>query len=498
MKIKSIFLTVLFFISILFVQSCDTTEITNPTIDPAADDPTASLPASDDPTKSGIHFKLVDAPDDNYDQVMVDIIDFQYQRDDESGWVSFDGYPMGSGSNMVDLTELIAGTSHVLADEEIEPGLFSKVRIVLGDKNYLVLANEDGEEVPLKTPSAQQSGLKIHVDTDLQAGYSYEFVLDWDVQKSIVKAGNSGIYNLKPVIRAHTEINAGDISGMVYEMDGDAKVPLEGAIIEVYDSNGEYYTSSTAHLDGKYLISTVPIGEYKLVSTYTLGAYVYNEKTAANVSVEKDEITTQDFELTKKTIEVVGRVADNAENEADSGEMPLESAIVKIYFIEENNSETMVTEATSISDGSFSEMLDLRPGNYVAYAMLDGYLDANPIYFVILADSLSPFDIGSLFLDKNVGSIDGMVVASADDSPLGGVMVTVYMEGDIDTPIGDPVYTSNADDVTKGSFIISDLPPGNYILKATQTDYTEGQSGVIEVIFDTTANAGTISLTVSS
>ncbi len=72
--------------------------------------------------------------------------------------MSFDGYPVESGSNMVDLTELIAGTSHVLADEEIEPGLFSKVRIVLGDMNSLVLADENGEEgetVPLKTPSAQ-------------------------------------------------------------------------------------------------------------------------------------------------------------------------------------------------------------------------------------------------------------------------------------------------------------------------------------------------------
>ena len=39
--------------------------------------------------------------------------------------------------------------------------------------------------------------------------------MDWDVQKSIVKAGNSGNYNLKPVIRVTAEANSGTISGRI-------------------------------------------------------------------------------------------------------------------------------------------------------------------------------------------------------------------------------------------------------------------------------------------
>jgi len=496
MKIKSIFLTVLFLISILFIKSCDTTETNNPANDPTADDPTASLPTTNDPTKSGIQFKLVDAPDDNYLQVWVDIIDFQYQRDDESGWVSFDRYPVESRSNMIDLTELIAGTSHVLADEEIDPGLFSKVRIVLGDNNYLTIeGEEEGEMIQkdLKTPSAQQSGLKIHVDTDLQAGYSYTFVLDWDVQKSIVKAGKSGNYNLKPVIRAHTEINAGDISGMVYEMDGDGEVTLEGVLVEVYDSNGDSVTTTETNETGAFVVQTLPIGTYNLKFSYS-SEYVYDDEMIESVVVVKDETTDVGIiYMEKSTGSIKGRVADMLETEEGAEEMPLESATVEVYM-KDNDNEMFIVETTSDEMGEF-KVEELLPGTYIVKVMIASYIDVETEMFEVFIDTET--DLGDIHLKKNVGSIEGRVAASADDSPLGGATVTVYLEGDLVNPIGDPVTTS-AEDETKGNFNISDLPPGNYILKATLKDYNDGQSGVIQVIFDTTANTGTISLTASS
>jgi len=206
MKIKSIFLAVFFVISFFLIQSCNTT---NDGIDP------------NNNTTSRIQLKLVDAPGD-YDQVWVDIINVQYNRnDDDAGWTSFEGFPVVEGTHMIDLTELIAESTHILADEEIESGMLSKVRLVLGGNNYLILEGEDdevGEEIPLKTPSAQQSGLKLHLDTELVAGYSYTFILDWDVQKSIVKAGNSGIYNLKPVIHVIAEANSGTLFGRIAEL----------------------------------------------------------------------------------------------------------------------------------------------------------------------------------------------------------------------------------------------------------------------------------------
>ncbi|HAZ25659.1 MAG TPA: hypothetical protein DCY95_14560, partial [Algoriphagus sp.] len=70
----------------------------------------------------------------------------------------------------------------------------------------------------LKTPSAQQNGLKIKVNQPIEGGQSYNLVIDFDVAKSIVVAGNSGNIILKPVLRAYLEEAAG-ISGLVLPLD---------------------------------------------------------------------------------------------------------------------------------------------------------------------------------------------------------------------------------------------------------------------------------------
>ena len=57
-----------------------------------------------------------------------------------------------------------------------------------------------GTETALTTPSGQQSGLKMNVDIDVAADKVADVVLDFDACKSVVKRGNSGQYNLKPVI----------------------------------------------------------------------------------------------------------------------------------------------------------------------------------------------------------------------------------------------------------------------------------------------------------
>ena len=96
--------------------------------------------------------------------------------------------------------------------------MLKQFRLVLSDNNTLLLENET-TPIHLDTPSAQQSGLKLKLDTALEPGFSYTFILDWDVHKSIVKAGNSGKYILKPVIRVNTEVNSGSISGKVIGED---------------------------------------------------------------------------------------------------------------------------------------------------------------------------------------------------------------------------------------------------------------------------------------
>lgn len=100
----------------------------------------------------------------------------------------------------------------MLGENEIPSGTISQIRLVLGDRNSLVV---DGDSVALTTPSAQQSGLKLQVHTTLEPELAYDVLLDYDATQSIVKAGNSGKYNLKPVIRVFVEQSTGSIKGTV-------------------------------------------------------------------------------------------------------------------------------------------------------------------------------------------------------------------------------------------------------------------------------------------
>ncbi len=235
-----------------------------------------------------VQLKLIDAPGD-YIEVNVEIVDIQYNSSEsKEGWVSFtpeNGYPI-----QVDLTQLIAGNSLLLADQVISSGMLKQIRLILSDNNTITYLGVDNEPVTthLDTPSAQQSGLKLKINTELESGFSYNFILDWDVQKSIVKAGNSGKFNLKPVIRVNTEVNSGSVMGIITgDVDGDeidGAVPLAGVNVGVYTPDNVYITGSLTNENGDFIIQGLDAGEYKIgIEHY--GFDPYNSTDAILVEV---------------------------------------------------------------------------------------------------------------------------------------------------------------------------------------------------------------------
>ena len=217
-------------------------------------------------TTSRVQLKLVDAPGD-YEEVNVEILDVLYNStEDEEGWTSIT--PDDFKPIIVDLTKLVAGNELLLTDVLIPSGMLQQIRLVLGENNTLVIEGEE-DPIDLDTPSAQQSGLKLKINTELEPGYSYTFILDWDVQKSIVKAGNSGKYNLKPVIRVNAEVNSGSIMGKVVGKpivsDGtDGTVPLPDAQVSVYTIDEVYITGTTTNNNGDFIVQGLDAGDYKI------------------------------------------------------------------------------------------------------------------------------------------------------------------------------------------------------------------------------------------
>lgn len=204
---------------------------------------------------STISVKLMDAPGD-YEHVYVDVVDVMVKindtSDDDSGWQSLDAINPG----IYDLLELTGGVNVLLADDyEVPSGTLNQIRLILGEENTIVI---DGETFPLTTPSAQQSGLKIQVNEALLPNIAYTFLLDFDVDESIVNAGNSDNIILKPVIRATVEATTGTISGNV--------LPLNTQI-EVSASNATDTISAYTDVDGNFLLVGLNPGIYTVTIT---------------------------------------------------------------------------------------------------------------------------------------------------------------------------------------------------------------------------------------
>lgn len=215
----------------------------------------------DNENTARVQLKMVDAPGD-YLEVNVEIIDIQYNTtDSEDGWQSFtpaSGYPIN-----VDLTQLVAGNSLLLTDQIIPAGMLKQIRLVLSDNNTLKIEGVDNL-IHLDTPSALQSGLKLNLNSELQPGFSYTFILDWVVQESVVEAGTSGTYNLKPVIRVNAEANSGSISGNVIETIETIPTPKPNVTVQVYTTDDVFVTDTQTDDSGNFMIQGLEGGTYKL------------------------------------------------------------------------------------------------------------------------------------------------------------------------------------------------------------------------------------------
>ena len=131
-----------------------------------------------------------------YESVNIDIqkvsIHISSDSSANSGW-----FDLETNTGVYDLLDYTAGNDTLIAfDTRLQTQNISQIRLLLGNNNTIV---DDGKTYELETPSGQTSGLKVQVHADLKAGFAYKILLDFDVEKSIIKTGN-GKYKLKPVI----------------------------------------------------------------------------------------------------------------------------------------------------------------------------------------------------------------------------------------------------------------------------------------------------------
>ncbi len=213
-----------------------------------------------------LRMSITDAPSCGYDAVNITVDKVSVNQnasagDGDAGWVDIPVSP----PQRIDLLGLQNGVLFTLGQTPLATGTYTQMRLVLASNSGAdPLANSvvptGGEETALTTPSAQQSGLKANVDIAVAANQLADFVIDFDACKSVVKAGNSGKYILKPVI----EVVPNFISGV----QGYVDLSLAGGSTLVsLEQDGLVVKSTVPDLTGKFVLEPVAPGTYDLVIT---------------------------------------------------------------------------------------------------------------------------------------------------------------------------------------------------------------------------------------
>jgi len=199
-----------------------------------------------------LQLRLTDNPPPDIKEVWVDIRQVEIIGAEGSSPIILDGVHAG----VYNLLELTDGKDTILADALIPSGTISQIRLILGENNYLITSS--GEKISLKTPSAQQSGLKVQLHQEVTGGMLYRLTLDFDVARSIVFAGSSDNVILKPVLRVISFVpSGGNISGVV----APESVLTSVVAIQGIDTIASTFSNTVT---GAYYIKDIPAGSYSL------------------------------------------------------------------------------------------------------------------------------------------------------------------------------------------------------------------------------------------
>jgi len=230
-------------------------------------------------TSSGdVAISLTDAATDEYNAVYVTIAAVQVH-------ISIDTWKVILRPNETfNLLELVNGVREEIGIASLPEGSYTQMRLVIGEMpgegiNILSEAHpyanhgidSTNVEHELKIPSGYQSGIKIVHGFEINANQTTELILDFDASKSVVQAGSSGNWLLKPTIKVLDTKLYSIITGTVKESGGG---PVEGALVsaQTYDIGASdinnmvvVQTSTISNEDGWYKLFLEP-GAYRFVA----------------------------------------------------------------------------------------------------------------------------------------------------------------------------------------------------------------------------------------
>lgn len=255
---------------------------------------------------------LTDSSTDQYQAVYVTIARVEVHHDGDGSWET-----VAEPYKTYNLLELVNGVREPLGIASLDAGHYTQMRLIIGETadsgvnmlsrrhphaNYLIDSANIAYE--MKVPSGTNTGLKIVNGFNINENQTTELILDFDAMRSVVKAGNSGNYLLKPTVKVLNTANHAIVNGLVMEMDTDPAVLLGGAFVSAQivgpasaDEKDQAIIAAGTLADenGEYALFLTP-GAYNLVASQA----GYPADCTA-VILPSDSVTTVDFDLAAAT-----------------------------------------------------------------------------------------------------------------------------------------------------------------------------------------------------
>jgi hypothetical protein len=271
----------------------------------------------DNGNKGTLKLHITDAPldSDGITGVFITILEIQYHTS-ENDWKTFEDFEGPQTYNLLDLTR---GKSELLGNLQLESGTYTQIRFVLdapvfgaGPKSNpgCYLEFEDNSTQNLFVPSGAQTGYKAVGQFTVPVNGSVDVTADFDVRKSVVKAGVSGMYILKPTIRLVVNNQGGAIAGEVSHIPEGTQVVIYAYEAGTYDSSEANdpaieetrfpgaITSDMVDGSGAYHMAFLAPGAYDLVVAFLLdGEFSEVAGIVENVVVESNLTTNTPIDI---------------------------------------------------------------------------------------------------------------------------------------------------------------------------------------------------------
>ena len=279
----------------------------------------------------------------------------------------------------------------------------------------------------------------LYTVTFAKSGY-----LTWSTG-CVITAGKGSVLN--PSLDMGYAIITGKVVLSDGRDSGDVTVTVKGL-----SDSSETYTAKT-EADGSFnIVDIKKEGRYQLTASCD-GYASYN---SGSLSVVMGEVTE------------VGQITLYSLSGSLSGALKLAGAHSHdgISIVLSNDEASY--EATSDVEGGF-RIPAVAPGTYTLTASCEGYLDRTVSGITVTQGHETTLEELTLFLERL--SLGGTILLE-DSSDHSGTLVTLTKEGN-----GEYLYSAVT--IADGSYSIGNIIPGEYVLTASRTGYSEYSSNIV-------------------